>query len=99
MTLHPAPAARRTSAYLNDYSGGFGKKVYVERSGNSLRAVPRLAKEFPQARFVRIVRDGRDCAISMREHEPCQSGFRALAEHGLRREAGVLPAPLFLAED
>jgi putative sulfotransferase len=52
----------------------FGKQVWVERSGGSLRAVPRLAKSLPEAKFVHILRDGRDCAISMSKH----TGFRMM---------------------
>ncbi len=50
----------------------FERRVWVERSGSSLRIVARLAEYFPQARFVHIVRDGRNCALSMSKHE----GFR-----------------------
>jgi putative sulfotransferase len=60
----------------------FGKKMWVERSGGSLRAVPRLANSFPEARFVHVVRDGRDCAISMSKH----TGFRMMMACALMSE-------------
>jgi hypothetical protein len=50
----------------------FNKKFWVERSGGSLRIIHRLERMFPNAKFVHIVRDGRDCAISMSRHY----GFR-----------------------
>ncbi len=50
----------------------FGNKFWAERSGGSLRVVHRLKKMFPNAKFVHIIRDGRDCAISMSKHY----GFR-----------------------
>jgi hypothetical protein len=74
MTLKPDLAVRQYERVLEWLRIRFGKKVWVERSGGSLRAVPRLAKSFPEARFVHIVRDGRDCAISMSKHP----GFRMM---------------------
>jgi Sulfotransferase family len=50
----------------------FKRQCWVERSGSSLRVVARLHQQFPNARFVHIVRDGRDCALSMSRHY----GFR-----------------------
>jgi putative sulfotransferase len=50
----------------------FGRKAVIERSGASLSFVPELARLFPSARFVHLMRDGRDCALSMSRH----GGFR-----------------------
>lgn len=50
----------------------FKRVLWVERSGGSLRSVEQLITHFPDARFVHLVRDGRDCAISMSHHY----GFR-----------------------
>jgi putative sulfotransferase len=74
MTLEPDLAIRQYERVFEWLRVRFGKKVWVERSGGSLRAVPRLAKSFPEARFVHVVRDGRDCAISMSKH----TGFRMM---------------------
>jgi hypothetical protein len=64
------------------------KRGWVERSGGSLRIVARLARAFPDARFVHLVRDGRDCALSMRRHP----GFRmALIAAQLTEILGVDP--------
>ncbi len=60
----------------------------MERSGGSLRIVARLARAFPDARFVHLVRDGRDCAVSMSRH----FGFRmALVAAQLTEILGVDP--------
>ena len=74
MTLEPDLPIRQYERVLEWLRERFGKRVWVERSGGSLRAVPRLAKSLPKARFVHIVRDGRDCAISMSKH----TGFRMM---------------------
>jgi hypothetical protein len=67
-----APAGvqyQRLFAWLTERDGG---ACWVERSGGGLRLVKRLARHFPDARFVHILRDGRDTAISMSRHR----GFR-----------------------
>jgi Sulfotransferase domain. len=50
----------------------FDKKVWVERSGSLLVHLDELIANFPDARFVHLYRDGRECAISMAGH----SAFR-----------------------
>lgn len=61
----------------------FGKRLWVERSGASLGRIGQLLGLFPEARFIHIVRDGRDVALSMR----ADKGFRiayvtnAIAQH------------------
>lgn len=52
----------------------FGRRTVVERSGFSVRWVPRLRAGFPEARFVHLYRSGPDCALSMSRH----TGFRML---------------------
>ena len=66
----------------------FGHDRWVERSGGSLRLIRRLCAAFPGARFVHLVRDGRNCAISMSRH----LGFRmALVSMALTEILGVDP--------
>jgi hypothetical protein len=45
-----------------------GKSVTVERTGGSIVMVNALHKQFPEARFVYIHRDGLACAVSMSRH-------------------------------
>jgi len=74
LAFEPDLAIRQYLRVFEWLMARFRKKVWVERSGGSLRAVPRLAKSLPEARFVHILRDGRDCAISMSRH----TGFRMM---------------------
>lgn len=46
----------------------FERDVWVERSGASLLLASRLLRDYPDARVVHIYRDGRDTALSMRNH-------------------------------
>jgi putative sulfotransferase len=72
--LPRAPAGRTYAAFLDRLRDTMGRRVWVERSGGSLRVVRRLRAMFPEARFVHIVRDGRDTALSISRH----LGFRMM---------------------
>ena len=66
----------------------FDKRTWIERSGGSLTMVDRLLALFPDARFVHIVRDGRDASMSMQE----QHIFRLfLILNALEQSLGVDP--------
>ena len=45
-----------------------GRRVWIERSGSSIDYLESLHRFFPAARFLHIHRDGREAALSMREH-------------------------------
>lgn len=86
--LPPAPMADHYARLFAWLTARFGKRIWVERSGGSLRVVRRLVQAFPGARFVHIVRDGRACARSMSRHY----GFRmALTAMQLTEILGVDP--------
>lgn len=88
MGLPDAPVADHYRALFDWFAGRFGKRGWIERSGGSLRIVTRLQRAFPDARFVHLVRDGRDCALSMSRHP----GFRmALIAAQLTEILGVDP--------
>ena len=83
-----ASAAQHYARFFDWMRLRFGRKLWVERSGGSLRMVPSLFKAFPQARFIHLVRDGRNCAISMSQH----FGYRMLMlGMQLRHEFGFDP--------
>jgi hypothetical protein len=45
-----------------------GRTAWVERSAGSIEYVAELDACFPEARYVHLHRDGRECALSMREY-------------------------------
>ncbi len=45
-----------------------GRSAWVERSAGSIEYVAELDACFPKARYVHLHRDGRECALSMREY-------------------------------
>jgi len=60
----------------------FEKKVWVERSGGSLRFLNKFMDMYPDAKFIHLYRDGRECAMSMSRHNPIRVG----AIHEMIRE-------------
>jgi putative sulfotransferase len=74
----------RLFGWLSTY---YEKPLWVERSGTSLLLADQMNATFPEAKFVHIVRDGRDAAISMQQH------------WGLRIVAGLNAAQQYLGVD
>lgn len=87
-SLPPAPIGvqyQRIFAWLAQRQGA---KIWVERSGGGLRLIERLIEHFPRARFVHIMRNGPDTALSMSRHH----GFKmAFAIYQLLEVLGVDP--------
>jgi len=44
------------------------KKRWVEKTPNNVRAIDRLLTWYPNARFIHVIRDGRDVVCSLRKH-------------------------------
>lgn len=66
-------------ALFATYAAGRRKPLYADKTPGYVRALPRLARLFPEARFVHIVRDGRDVALSLREMEWASPDLATLA--------------------
>lgn len=79
------PVADHYRALFEVLAERFGSLAVAERSGYSLRSVPRLRELFPEARFVHLHRDGADCALSMSRH----LGFRLIQL--MRDQAAAVP--------
>ena len=62
-----APAAEALLAFWRLYSEKRAKPRWGDKTPGHLKCVTKIANIFPQARFIHIVRDGRDVAASMRE--------------------------------
>ncbi len=86
--LTPASAAaqhRRLFGWLRDR---LGARVWVERSGSSLLYLSQLANLFPDAKFVHLYRDGRECAYSMSRNAGYRLGAVAMM---LQSRLGMSP--------
>jgi sulfotransferase family protein len=83
------PATEHYRALFGWLADRLGRRVVVERSGSSIKHFALLREHFPEARFVHMLRDGPDCALSMSRHP----GFRMeVMVHDAIRAAGVPPA-------
>lgn len=81
MSVRPVAAiAEHYRAFFSFLMNRFDRRLWVERSGGSLRVVRRLIELFPEAKIVHVVRDGRDVALSMSRH----IGFRMALVCGLQ---------------
>lgn len=58
-----------------------GRRVWIERSGSSIDYLESLHRFFPEARFLHIHRDGRETALSMREHHAFRLAVSLVAQH------------------
>lgn len=63
------PAAEHYRALFEWLCETLGRRRWVERSGSSIDYLAELHERFPEARFLHIHRDGREVALSMREHD------------------------------
>jgi putative sulfotransferase len=63
-----APIAKHYRHLFGRLTAYFGKRQWVERSGGGLGVSGQLLAVFPESRIIHVVRDGRDTAVSMREH-------------------------------
>jgi hypothetical protein len=64
-----APIAEQYRFLFGWLAQRLGKKMWAERSGASLIYAPTLIKHFPQAKFVHLIRDGRDVSMSITAHK------------------------------
>ncbi|MBW4618430.1 MAG: sulfotransferase [Cyanosarcina radialis HA8281-LM2] len=53
------------SSILNSYAAAKGKKRWLEKTPNHMTEIPFLNQLFPQAKYIHIIRDGRDVACSL----------------------------------
>jgi putative sulfotransferase len=64
----PAQFAAHLDRLLDWLRRRHGRNVWVERSGASAEYVDQLLPRWPEAGYVCLLRDGRDCAYSMYRH-------------------------------
>lgn len=63
------------------YAESHGKQRYGDKTPPFLMHMRMLAEQFPEARFVHLVRDGRDVVLSLREQPFAPSTFTGAAEY------------------
>jgi hypothetical protein len=64
---HPLTYSRLVTALLDLYGKAQGKPLVGDKTPDYVRRISTLHQLWPQARFVHVIRDGRDVWLSMRE--------------------------------
>ncbi len=54
--------------FLSDYAARHGKKRWAEKTPQNVRHVGWIFAHWPKAKFIHVIRDGRDTICSMRTH-------------------------------
>lgn len=54
--------------FFREYAQGLGKARWADKSPGNVRHLPAILSRFPRAKFIHVVRDGRDVACSLRRH-------------------------------
>jgi hypothetical protein len=70
-------------AYYRAYAAMHGKARWGDKTPGNIAHMPALANAFPEARFIHIIRDGRDVAASLRglPFAPGDGSVAAVAAH------------------
>jgi len=91
-SLQPAPMIVHHRALFDWLVVRFDRSFWIERSGSSIDYLGELDQQFPEARFLHIHRDGREAALSMREHHAYRLPISLM--YGAPTDAGVPLADL-----
>lgn len=65
----PSDVPDAIRAIFEFYAASQGKPAYGDKTPGYVRAIPRIASSFPESKFVHIIRDGRDVALSLLDVE------------------------------
>jgi Sulfotransferase family len=65
--VRPLTAANAIRCFYELYAEKQGKPRWGDKTPRYMRAMPRITKALPEARFIHLIRDGRDVALSQRE--------------------------------
>lgn len=79
--LPSQPLSQHYRAFFDWLADRSGKQVWIERSGSSIDYLDSLRELFPGARFLHLHRDGREAALSMREHHAYRLAISLMVRH------------------
>lgn len=65
--VRPLTAANAIRCFYDLYAEKQGKPRWGDKTPRYMRAMPRITRALPEARFIHLIRDGRDVALSQRE--------------------------------
>ena len=65
--IRPLTASGAIRCFYELYAEQQGKQRWGDKTPRYMRAMPRISRALPEVRFVHLIRDGRDVALSQRE--------------------------------
>ncbi|HEX2388720.1 MAG TPA: sulfotransferase [Solirubrobacterales bacterium] len=85
--VRPLTASGAIRCFYELYAEQQGKPRWGDKTPRYMRAMPRIARALPEARFIHLIRDGRDVALSQRERVIGgeDTSMAAMAERWQRR--------------
>jgi hypothetical protein len=89
--IRPLTAAGAIRCFYELYAEQQGKPRWGDKTPRYMRAMPRISRALPEARFIHLIRDGRDVALSQRERviDDEDVTMAAMAERWQRRIAAA----------
>jgi hypothetical protein len=84
-------------AFYELYAESQGKPRWGDKTPRYMRAMPRIQRALPEARFIHIIRDGRDVAVSQNERA-LAGGNLSMAESAARWRRRINTARVHAAD-
>jgi hypothetical protein len=81
----PLTAGGALRSFYEAYAERAGKPRWGEKTPIYVKSMRKIAGALPEARFVHVIRDGRDVALSIRDRATKEHTIEAIAERWVRR--------------
>lgn len=83
--LEPLSAGGALRAFYEAYAERVGKPRWGDKTPIYVKSMRAIARALPEARFVHVIRDGRDVALSIRDRATKEHPIDRIAERWVRR--------------
>lgn len=83
--IEPLNAGDALRAFYSLYAERQGKPRFGEKTPIYVKSIRKISRALPEARFVHVIRDGRDVALSIRDRAVKEHPIDKIAERWVRR--------------
>jgi len=83
--IEPLNAGDALRSFYEAYARRVGKPRWGEKTPIYVKSMRRIERALPEARFVHVIRDGRDVALSIRDRADKEHPIARIAERWVRR--------------
>jgi len=83
--IQPLNAGDALRAFYESYAERVGKPRWGEKTPIYVKSMRKIERALPEARFVHVIRDGRDVALSIRDRADKEHPIDRIAERWVRR--------------